>query len=70
MNAILRLIVLIPVTIFAFLMAWVGIGFAGLTFWSLVIALAFVSVPVALVVWTVKDHHSRRYLTGSSRARS
>ena len=60
MNTIIRLVVLIPATIFAFLMAWVGVGFSGLTPLSILVALMFVGVPSALLVWTIKDHSARK----------
>lgn len=62
MNRFIRLLVLIPATIFTTLMALPGIGFAGPNFWSLLAAFAIVAVPAGLIVWTIRDHFKRTAL--------
>jgi len=58
-NTFIRLVVLIPATLFAILMAWIGIGFGGLSFWSIALNLTLVAIPASLVVWAIWDDFMR-----------
>ena len=60
MNTLMRLLILIPATAFAILMAWIGIGFAGLGLWSVAFHLAVAAIPAWLLVWTIRDHFVRK----------
>ncbi|MCB2044776.1 MAG: hypothetical protein H6915_05510 [Novosphingobium sp.] len=62
MNTFIRLLVLIPATIFVTLTALLGIGFAGPNFLSFLAAFAIVAVPAGLIVWTIRDHFKRKAL--------
>lgn len=52
---IFRLIVLVPATIFGFLMAWMGIGFGGLSVWSILMAALFALAPLSALFWAIID---------------
>ncbi|WAC23133.1 hypothetical protein [Blastomonas sp. SL216] len=60
MNTFIRLLVLVPATVLVILIAWLSIGFAGLSLWSVLFCFLVLAFPVGLVVWTIRDHRRRK----------
>jgi hypothetical protein len=59
MNTIVRLIILVPGAVLLTAIGLFGLGFAGLSIPSVAAAALLIGTPVALIVWTLRDHHKR-----------
>jgi ABC-type bacteriocin/lantibiotic exporter with double-glycine peptidase domain len=55
----IRLLVLIPAALLMALLGMLAIGFAGWSFFSVPLAALFVGWPIALIIWTIRDHRKR-----------
>jgi hypothetical protein len=68
MNTAIRLFVLIPSAIILTLIGILGLGFGGLTFGSIGLAVAIVGTPTALIAWTILDYRKRHPRLAKERA--
>lgn len=59
MNTAIRLLVFIPAAPICAVLAFLGMGFAGLNVASVTLAIVITITPIALIAWTLTDHRKR-----------